>query len=173
MSPGTAITGFPPGVVVGGMIHAGDAVAAQAQTDTTTAYNNSGRSGVRLQFDWSGPRRNDARAWGLLCFSSSAQLTGALTLDAGGDSDAVWVFQIGSTFTTASDASVLLVNGARACNVFWQIGSSATPGTRTSFVGSILALASITLTTDVDVAGRALAQNGAVTMDLQHRLRVS
>jgi hypothetical protein len=164
VSPGTAITGFPPGIVVGGAIHAADAVAGQAQTDTTTAYNNL--AGQACDFTLTGQDLGGMTLVpGVYCFSSSAQLTGALTLDAGGDPDAAWVFQIGSTLTTASNASVLLVNGARACNVFWQIGSSATLGTGTSFVGSILALASITLTTDVDVFGRALAQNGAVTMD--------
>jgi uncharacterized repeat protein (TIGR01451 family) len=92
-------------------------------------------------------------------------LTGALTLDAGGDASAVWIFKIGSTLTTASNSSVVLINGAQQCNVFWQIGSSATIGTTTTFVGNIFALASVTLTTDATLSGRALAQTGAVTMD--------
>ncbi len=103
---------------------------------------------------------------GVYCFSSSAQLTGALTLDAGGDPNAVWVFKVASTLITASNASVVLVNGAQQCNVFWQVGSSATIGTRTTFIGNILALTSIALNTNAKVFGRALGEeNGAVTMD--------
>jgi uncharacterized repeat protein (TIGR01451 family) len=102
---------------------------------------------------------------GVYCFSSSAQLTGALTLNAGGDSHAVWVFKTSSTLTTASDSSVLLTNGGQPCNVFWKVGSSAVLGTTTSFVGSILALTSIALDTGASVSGRVLARNGAVTLD--------
>jgi hypothetical protein len=102
---------------------------------------------------------------GVYCFASSAAVTGAVTLDAGGDSNAVWVFKIGSTLITASNSSVVPINGAQNCNVFWQVGSSATLGTDTTFIGNILALTSITLTTGATVSGRALAQNGAVTMD--------
>ena len=110
---------------------------------------------------------------GVYCFSSSAQLTGALTLDAKGDSSAVWVFQMGSTLTTASNSSVVLTNGANACNVFWQVGSSATLGSKTLFVGNIFALTSITLITEAEVFGRVLARNGAVKMDnTSHRARV-
>ena len=105
---------------------------------------------------------------GVYCFSTSAQLTGTLTLDAQGNPDAVFLFQIGSTLTTASDASVVLINGASSCNVFWQVGSSATLGTGTSLAGSILALSSITLNTGAGVTGRALARNGAVTLDDSH-----
>jgi uncharacterized repeat protein (TIGR01451 family) len=92
-------------------------------------------------------------------------LTGALTLNAEGNPNAVWVFKTGSTLTTASNSSVLLVNGADRCNVYWQVGSSATLGTTTEFVGNIFALTSITLTTGASVDGRALARNGAVTLD--------
>ena len=103
---------------------------------------------------------------GVYCFSSSAQLTGTLTLDAQGDPEARFDFQIGSTLTTASASSVLLINGADGCNVNWQIGSSATLGTNSTFEGNILALTSITLTTGANiVSGRALARNGAVTLD--------
>ncbi len=164
VSPGTAITGFPPGIVIGGTIHAADAVADEAQTDTTTAYNNL--AGQACDFNLTGQDLGGLTLVpGVYCFSSSAQLTGALTLDGEGDPDAVWVFKIGSTLTTASNSSVVLINGAQNCNVFWQVGSSATLGTETTFIGNILALASITLTTDATVSGRALAQNGAVTMD--------
>src|SRR4029077_17131484 len=102
---------------------------------------------------------------GVYCFASSAQLTGALTLDAQGDANAVFIFKIGSTLTTASASSVVLINGGSPNNVFWQVGSSATLGTTTAFVGNIVALTSITLTTGVVVSGRVLARNGAVTMD--------
>src|SRR4029077_4061933 len=102
---------------------------------------------------------------GTYCFSSSAQLTGTLTLDAQGDASAVFVFQMGSTLTNARNSSVVMINGGNPCNVYWQVGSSATLGTGTAFEGNIVALASITLTTDVSVTGRALARTAAVTMD--------
>ncbi len=102
---------------------------------------------------------------GVYCFDTSAQLTGALTLDAEGNSGAVFIFKIGSTLTTASASSVLMINSGVDCNVWWQVGSSATLGTTTSFSGNILALASVTLTTGATVSGRAFAQTGAVTMD--------
>ncbi len=92
-------------------------------------------------------------------------MTGELTLDAGGKAGAVWVFQTVSTLTTGSRSSVLLKNGAQPCNVFWKVGSSATLGTGTSFVGTIVALTSIALQTGANLSGRALARNGAVTMD--------
>ena len=163
VSPGTAIIGFPPGAV-SGTIHANDAVAVQAQADATVAYNNL--AGQACNTNLTGQDLGGLTLTpGVYCFDTSAQLTGALTLDAQGNPDAVFVFQIGSTLTTASAASVLLINGASSCNVFWQVGSSATLGTGTTFVGNVLALASITLNTNAGVSGRALAQNGAVTMD--------
>ena len=97
--------------------------------------------------------------------SGTFGITGTLTLDGQGDPDAVFIFQMQSTLVTASASVVLLTNGARACNVFWQVGSSATIGTSSSFVGTILALTSITLTTGATVDGRVLARNGAVTLD--------
>jgi uncharacterized repeat protein (TIGR01451 family) len=164
VDPGTAITGFPPGTVVGGTTHAADAVALQAQSDTTTAYVNL--AGQLCNTSLTGTDLGGLTLVpGVYCFSSSAQLTGKLTLDAGGNPSAVWVFQIGSTLTTASSASVVLINGGQLCNVFWQVGSSATIGTSTNFIGNILALTSITITTNASVSGRALARNGAVTMD--------
>jgi type VI secretion system secreted protein VgrG len=102
---------------------------------------------------------------GVYKFDSSAQLTGTLTLNGNGDSNARFDFQIGSTLTTASSSSILLINGAQAGNVFWQVGSSATLGTGTSFDGSILADQSITLNTGASMDGRALALNAAVTLD--------
>ncbi len=166
VSPGTAISGFPPGIV-NGATHAADAVALQAQTDVTTAYNNL--AGQPCTMDLTGTDLGSRTLIpGVYCFSSSAQLTGQLTLDAQGNSAAVWIFQIGSTLTTASNASVLMINGGNVCNVFWQVGSSATLGTGTTFVGNILALASITLATGTNVSGRALARTAAVTMDTNH-----
>ena len=164
VSPGSAVTGFPPGLVTGGATHSADAVALQAQNDTITAYNNLAGQQCTANFasqDLGGMRLVP----GVYCFSSSAQLTGTLTLDAEGDSSAVWVFKTVSTLTTASSSSVLLINGGQPCNVYWQIGSSATLGTSTSFVGNILALTSIALQTGAKVSGRALARNGAVTLD--------
>jgi uncharacterized repeat protein (TIGR01451 family) len=164
VSPGSAVTGFPPGIVAGGTIHAADAVALQAQNDTTTAYNSLASQACTSDLtdqDLGGK----TLVPGVYCFSSSAQLTGALTLNAGGDSHAVWVFKTVSTLTTASDSSVRLTNGGQPCNVFWQVGSSAVLGTTTSFVGSILALTSIALDTGANVSGRVLARNGAVTLD--------
>ena len=161
--PGSAVTGFPPGTV-NGTIHADDAVAQQAQSDVTTAYDDL--AGQACDVDLTGQDLGGMTLTpGVYCFDSSAQLTGSLTLDAEGDSEAVWVFRIGSTLTTASNSSVSVIDGGDPCNVFWQVGSSATLGTDTAFAGNILALTSITLNTGADVDGRALARNGAVTMD--------
>ena len=164
VSPGTSITGFPPGTVVGAT-HATDAVAAQAQADNTTAYNVLASEACNTTYGVPTDIGGLTLVPGVYCFSSSAQLTGALTLNANGNPNAAWVFEVGSTLTSASNASVLLINGASPCNVAWQVGSSATIGTGTNFVGDILALASITLNTNATLSGRALAQTGAVTMD--------
>ncbi len=164
VSPGSAVTGFPPGIVVSGTIHAADAGALAAQTSLTTAYNSLVSQACTL--DLTGQNLGGMTLTpGVYCFSTSAQLTGTLTLNAQGNANAVFIFKIGSTLTTASGSSVLLINGGNLCNTFWQVGSSATLGTTTSFVGNILALTSITLTTNASVAGRALARNGAVTLD--------
>lgn len=164
--PGTAITGFPPGIVTPpGTINAGNALAMQAQNDLTTAYNfAAGQScdSVLTGQDLGGLTLSP----GVYCFASSAQLTGTLTLDGQGDPNSVFLFQIGSTLTTASSSSVLFTNGGQGTGLFWQVGSSATLGTTTAFAGSILALTSITLNTGADIdCGRALARNGAVTLD--------
>ena len=166
VSPGSAITGFPPGTVVPpGTIHAADAVALQAQNDVTTSYNVL--AGLAPTQDLTGQDLGGKTLLpGVYHFSSSAQLTGALTLNALGKSDALFVFQIGSTLTTASNSSVLIINGGDDCNIFWQVGSSATVGTTTAFKGNILANTSITLNTGATlVDGRTLARNGAVTLD--------
>ncbi|HEX6099893.1 MAG TPA: ice-binding family protein [Thermoanaerobaculia bacterium] len=165
VSPGTAVTGFPPGVVVGGAIHSNDAVAVQAQNDLTTAYNNIAATPCTV--DLTGQNLGGLTLTpGVYCFSSSAQLTGALTLDALGNPNALFLFKIGSTLTTASGSTVTVINGGSSCNrVYWQVGSSATLGTGTSFAGDILALTSITLTTGANTSGKVLARNGAVTLD--------
>jgi hypothetical protein len=162
LSPGTSVTGFPPGTVNGSQ-HVTDAVAGQAQIDLTTAYNNAAAQAPTgtVSADLGGQRLTP----GVYRSASSLGLTGALTLDAQGNANAVFIFQAGSTLTTASASNVNLVNGAQACNVFWQVGSSATLGTASSFRGSILALSSITVTTGATVDGRVLARNAAVTLD--------
>ena len=166
ISPNNAssVTGFPPGLVTG-VTHAADSVALQAQNDLTTAYN-----AVTSQACDSGPFAptdlgGQTLTPGVYCYSSSVGLTGALTLNAQGDPNAVWIFRIGSTLTTASASSVVLINSASPCNVFWQVGSSATLGTTTAFKGNILALTSITVNTGANMIGRALARTGAVTLD--------
>ena len=165
VSPGTAVTGFPPGVGgVSGTIHAADAAASAAQTAVVTAYNSLASQACTQDLTGQDLGGKTLTA-GVYCFASSAQLTGILTLDAQGSASAVFIFKMGSTLTTASASSVVLINGGAPCNVFWQVGSSATLGTTTSFAGNILALASITVTTGASVTGRALALNGAVTLD--------
>jgi len=167
VSPGSAVTGFPPGTVTGGTIHRGDAEAAQAQGGITTAYNSLASQACTADLtgqDLGGKTLTP----GVYCFSSSAQLTGPVTLDSLGNANAVFVFKVGSTLTTASGSLVRVVNGGSPCNVFWQVGSSATLGTTTAFAGNILALTSITLTTGANLTGRALARNGAVTLDSNH-----
>jgi hypothetical protein len=163
VSPGTAVTGFPPGTVTAGTLHAADAVALRAEGDLVTAYNDAaGRSSTAtISADLAGRTLTP----GIYTSTSSLGLTGALTLDAGGDPNAVFVFQAGSTLTAGSASRVLLVGGAQACNVFWQVGSSATIGSSSAFAGNILALTSISLTTGATLNGRALARNGAVTLD--------
>jgi hypothetical protein len=164
VSPGTAITGFPPGVV-NGTIHSADAVAAQAQIDLTTAYNNAAGQpvtatvGTELGGTTLPPGVYNSA-------SGTFEITGTLTLDAQGNPNAIFIFKTASTLVTAAgNSQVNLINGAQSCNVFWQVGSSATLGTNTLFRGNILALTSITATTGAVVDGRLLARNGAVTLD--------
>jgi hypothetical protein len=165
VSPGSAVTGFPPGVVVPpGAIHAADAFAAQAQIDLTATYNAVVATPTLVDLTGTdlGGLTLTPSVYG---FASIAQLTGTLTLDAQGNPDAIFIFKIGSSLTTATGSSVIVINGGSNCNVFWQIGSSATLGVGTSFAGNILALTSITLNTGAGVSGRILARNGAVTLD--------
>ena len=161
--PGSSITGFPPGSVTG-TIHINDAVAQQAQSDLTTAYNNL--AGQAFNTDLTGQDLGGLTLTpSVYRFSTSAQLTGTLTLNAQGNPNAVFIFQIGSTLTTASNARVQVINGGSDCNVYFQVGSSATLGTGTQFAGNILALHSITATTGSSVSGRLLTRNGAATLD--------
>jgi hypothetical protein len=163
LHPGTAVTGFPPGTVNGAQ-HVTDAVAQQAKTDLTTAYQDA----AGRPFSASSPPDVGGRTLtaGVYRTGSVASLglTGNVTLDAQGDPRAVFIFQIESTLTTAPGSSVSLVNGAQGCNVYWQVGSSATLDTTTVFKGNILALTSISVNNGVTVDGRLLARNGAVTL---------
>ena len=166
VSPGSAITGFLPGIVVApGTIHAADAVAGQAQVDLTTAYNFL--MGLPSTANLTGQDLGGlVLTPGVYTFATSAQLTGVLTLNGLGNPSSQFVFQVGSALTTASNSAVLLINGASGNNVYWVVGSSVTLGTNTTFVGNIVALTSITLNTGATITcGRALARNGAVTLD--------
>ena len=162
--PGNAITGFPPGIVTNGATHAGDAVAQQAQSDVTTAYDVL--AGEAFTQDLTGQDLGGMTLLpGVYHFSSSAFLTGALTLNDLGDPNARFDFQIGSTLITAPGSLVNFLGESKGCNVYWQVGSSATLDTDTAFAGHILALTSITMNTRASIVnGSALARNGAVTL---------
>ncbi len=163
VSPGSAVTGFPPGTI-SGTIHGDDAVAVQAQQDASVAYTNI--AGQSCTDNLTGQDLGGKTLTpGVYCFDTTAQLTGTLTLDGQGNPNSVFIFQIGSTLTTASNASVVFSNEANAYNGFWQVGSSATLGVDTSFAGNVLAYASITTTTGVVTNGGLYALNGAVTLD--------
>jgi len=161
------IGGFPPGLVTPpGVIHAiNDGPTIAAKNSLSTAYNNL--AGKPATADLTGQNLGGLTLVpGVYNFSSSAQLTGGLTLNGLGNPNSIFVFKIGSTLTTASASTVSLINGAQGSNVFWKVGSSATLGSTTSFVGDILALTSITLNTSAKITcGAAWAQNGAVTLD--------
>ncbi len=163
LSPGTSIVGFPPGVA-SGTSNAADATSLAAQTSATAAY---GVAAGETPFTTlaGGTVGGLTLSPGVYEASSALQLTGPVTLNAGGDASAVFIFQAGSTLVTASASSVVLEGGAQACNVYWQVGSSATLGSTTSFVGTILALASVTLNSGATVDGRVFAQTGAVTLN--------
>ena len=162
VDPGSAVTGFPPGTV-NGTQHDADAVALIAKSDLTSAYNDaaSRTPAASAPADLSG----ETLAPGVYKNAISLGLTGTVTLNAEGNPDAVFIFQAGSTLITGSGSHVALTGGAQACNVFWQVGSSATLGTNSTFVGNILAQQSITVTTGASIDGRALARTGAVTLD--------
>jgi uncharacterized repeat protein (TIGR01451 family) len=163
LSPGTSVTGLTAGQV-NGTIYAGDSVALQAQADLTAAYDNatarpvSATIATELGGTTQTPGVYDSAA-------GTFGIDGTLTLDAQGDPDAVFIFEAATTLTTGSASNVLLINGAQAANVFWVVGTSATLGASSALPGNILALASITATTGATIDGRALAVNGAVTLD--------
>jgi uncharacterized repeat protein (TIGR01451 family) len=164
----TSVTGFTfssppgPGTVVG-TPHFADGPAIAAQNSATVAYG--ALAGLPCTSIVSADLGGATLAPGVYCSASSIGLTGTLTLDAQGDPDAQFVFQLGSALTTASNASVNIINDGQACNVFWQVGSSATLGTGSSLLGTLIALTSVTLNTGAQVDGRVFARNGAVTID--------
>ncbi|HXI39612.1 MAG TPA: ice-binding family protein [Bryobacteraceae bacterium] len=163
VSPGTAVTGFPPGIVTGTM-HAGGVAAALAIADLTTAFNDAaGRTVAPVTV--AGNLGGQTLAPGLYKSTSSLAISsGNLTLDAKGDASAVFIFQMASTLTTTAGLQVILAGGAQASNIFWQVGSSATLGTNSIFQGTIMANQSITLTTGATLNGRALARIGGVSL---------
>jgi hypothetical protein len=173
-SPTPTVTGLKQSQVKGHLYLKRSPATAQAQKDLTVAYDQA--AGAQCGTDLTGKDLGGMRLGpGVYCFSSSAGLTGALILDAQGNPDSQWVFQIGSTLTTATGSKVEIVlghkqppwsKGLRGCNVYWQVGSSATIGTSSTFVGKILALTSITLNGGI-FRGKSLARNGAVTMSAQ------
>ena len=163
LSPGTAITGFPPGTV-SGTTQVANAQSLAAQTSATAAYLAAAGATPATSIA-GGVLGGLTLNPGVYSYASALSLTGTLTLNAGGNSAAVFIIQSASTLTTASGSVVTLAGGAQACNVFWQVGSSATLGTTTSFAGTILALTSATLNSGARVNGRVLTQTGAVTLD--------
>jgi hypothetical protein len=163
VAPGTALPGFGLPAVVNGATHANDAVANQAQADLATAYDVAAAEPLTANLSGTNLGNRTLTA-GAYRYTSDAQLTGALTLDAQGDPNAQFVFQIASALTTASASSVVLINGASPCNVFWQVGTSATLGSTTAFQGNLMALASISLNNAATVVGRVLARNGQVSL---------
>jgi hypothetical protein len=165
LSPGTSVTGFPPGTVTApGVMHVADPTAAQAQRDLTAAYNYAAGIVLPAPQVLAGDLSNTTLTEGTYKNSSSTGIASG-TLFLSGNSSSVFVFQIGSTLTTGSGTQVVLTGGVLPSNVFWQVGSSATLGTTSVFVGTIMAQASITLNTGATLQGRALARTGQVTMD--------
>lgn len=164
-SPNPAVTGFggAPNGTVNGAIHPADALAGQAQADLTTAYDNAAGQGPvnTLATELGGqtltPGVYDSE-------SGTFGITGTLTLNGQGNPDAVFIFKTATTLISAPDSQVLMINGAQPCNLFWQVGSSATLGTDSVFAGNILALESIELNSGVTVLGRLLARNASVTL---------
>lgn len=163
LSPGTSVTGFPPGIVVApGVMHVTDPIAAQAQLDLTAAYNFA--KGLPSTGVLAGDLMGLTLAPGVYTTGSSTMISaGSVTLM--GTATDVFVFQIGSTLTTSPGTSVILSGGVVPDNVFWQVGSSATIGTTSNFSGTIMAFTAITLDTNAVLHGRALARNAAVTLD--------
>ncbi len=164
VSPGSSITGFPPGTIVGTQ-HAGDATAATAIADLTIAYNEVAAR-MLCPITVAGNLGGQTLTPGLYKSTTSLSVTsGDLTLDAQGDGDQVFIFQMASTLTTSAGRKVILSNGAKSTNVYWQVGTSATLGTTTDFQGTIMADQSITLDSGATLNGRALARIAAVNLD--------
>ena len=161
ISPGSTVTGFPPCVITG-VQHLNDGVAIQAQIDLTAAYNQLAGLPCPPANAIVANLGGTVKPAGVYCTASGIGVTGTLTLDGGGNPNATFVFQAGSSLTTAGN--VVLINGAQAKNVYWQVGSSATIGTASQWQGNILALTSITLVDNATLTGRALARNGAVSL---------
>lgn len=161
ISPGSTVTGFPPCVITGTQ-HLNDAIAVQAQSDLTNAYNQLAGLPCPPANAIVANLGGTTKPAGVYCSASGIGITGTLTLDGGGDPNATFVFQAGSSLTTAGN--IVLINGAQAKNVYFQVGSSATLGTGSQFQGNILALTSITLVDNANLIGRALARNGAVSL---------
>jgi len=164
VSPGSAVVGFPPGIL-NGILHAADGTSAQATADLTTAYNDAaGRTLCPITV--AGNLGGQTLAPGLYKSTDSLEISsGDLTLDGQGDGAAVWIFQIASTLATTSGRQVILAGGARAANVFWQVGTAATLGSTSSFKGTIMADQAVTLETGATLNGRALARIAAVSLD--------
>ncbi|HSO31368.1 MAG TPA: ice-binding family protein [Labilithrix sp.] len=170
LSPGISVTGVPPGQPTGATFLGADAVAAQAQADLKTVYDDlAGRECIAANTLSGQDLAGRTLARGVYCFAATAVLgAGTLTLDANGDPNAYWVFQIGSALSVAA-STVTVINGGTPCNVFWQVGTSATVLDNALFAGNIVALTSITLDANASISpGRALARDGAVTMSTNH-----
>jgi Ice-binding-like len=168
VAPGSAVTGFPPGT--SGPQHKGDSVATTAQTNLTAAYVNAAAQPCPGTNNFTGVNLGGKNLVpGVYCQTTAPTLTGTLTLNGSG----VYIFQIGSTLVTASGARVVLIGGAQPCQVFWQVSSSATIATSTTFIGTIMALTSIGMQTGATLNGRALARNGAVTLDTNRIIQSS
>jgi hypothetical protein len=168
LTPGAAITGFPPGTQASGFLNVDNSLAVQARADDTAALIQAQGESPVTQTISSGPPGEFGGLTltpGVYTTPSSAEITGTLTLNALGDPNAQWVFQVGSTLTTASASNFVLEGGAQACDVYWAVGSSATLGTNSVFDGTILAADSDTLTTGAVVNGGVFAETGAITLD--------
>ncbi|WP_219925812.1 ice-binding family protein [Streptomyces sporangiiformans] len=162
VSPGSDATGFPPGIVYGAT-HTADAIAAQAQTDLENAYDDA--AGQAPDANMAGDIGGNTLTPGVYHAAGPLSYTGTLTLDAGGDPNAVWVFQLDSTLTTGTNSYLELRNGAQASNVFWQVADTATLGADSFFQGTIMAVNSISLESGSWIHGGALSREGSVTLE--------